>query len=348
MDDKISVDHQSCFMESGGYFPIIAKHDKTLFVFCRTGAGHLGKNGKIAVLSSLDGLDWHYKGTVEKENSDIRNPAVYIFHNGKILLALYRYNAYDDKGICQPSKNNSPHNYDLVFFSSDDGGVSWKEQINTNLDKVYGRIGKASPHGKMFLYNNQLLLPVYNKEGCFLLSTKDDGHSWDIFSHIAKDLLEPFVIKTPNNELAAVMRTRRKSRFEEASLVSIYRNNRWTEPVCVTDPLQHPAGLLILSNNQLLLYYADRNFENQRILVKLSADNGQTWSRAIQVGDVFHNCDFGYPSTIELTEGTLLSVFYAKQSENPHFYFGNMDFYDCKNARGHCYQYSLRRLLELV
>jgi hypothetical protein len=332
-------------MESGGYFPILAKHENTIFVFCRTGAGHLGKNGKIAVLSSLDGLDWHYKGTVEKDNADIRNPAVYIFPDGKILLALYRYNAYDEKGMCSPSKNKSPNNYDLLFFTSDDGGATWKEQGGTNLDKVYGDIGKVSPHGKMFLYKGELLLPVYNKLGCFLLSSKDDGQSWDIFSHIS-DLLEPFVTEMPNNELIAVMRAGRKSPFGEASLVSIYRNNEWTEPVCVTERMQHPAGLLVLSNNQLLLYYGDRNFGNQRILVKLSADNGQTWSRAIQVGDSFQNCDFGYPSTIELPEGKLLSVFYAKQSDDPYFYFGNMEFYDCKNAKGYCYQYSLRRLLE--
>ena len=111
MDNTLSVDHQSCFMESGGYFSILAKHEKTMFIFCRTGAGHLGKNGKIAVLSSLDGLDLHYKGTVEKENSDIRNPAVLIFPDGKILLALYRYNAYNEKGMCSPSKNSSPHNF---------------------------------------------------------------------------------------------------------------------------------------------------------------------------------------------------------------------------------------------
>jgi hypothetical protein len=106
MDNILSVDHKSCFLESGGYFPILAKHEKTMFIFCRTGAGHLGKNGKIAVLSSLDGLDWHYRGIVEKDYADIRNPAVHIFPDGKILLALYRYNAYDGKGMCSPSKNN--------------------------------------------------------------------------------------------------------------------------------------------------------------------------------------------------------------------------------------------------
>jgi len=346
MDDKISVDNQSCFLESGGYFPVITKHENTLFVFCRTGAGHLGKNGKIAVLTSLDGLDWHYKGTAEKENADIRNPAVHIFPDGKILLALYKYNAYNDKGFCSPSENHTPHN--LVFFVSDNGGVSWKEQNDTDLDKVYCNSGTVSPHGKMFQYNGQLLLPGYNKKGCFLLSSKDNGHSWDVFSHIAQDLLEPFVTVTKNNELAAVMRSGRKSRFGEASLVSIYRNNKWTEPVCVTDRLQHPANLLVLSNNQLLLSFSDRNYENQRILVKLSADNGQTWSRAIQVGDNFQNCDFGYPSTIELTEGTILSVFYAKQSENPYFYFGNPDLYDYKNAKGYCYHYSLKNLMKLA
>ena len=306
------------------------------------------KTEKISIFSSSNGIDWHFRGTAAKENSDIRNPSVFIFPDGKMLLALYKYNVYNEKGICSPSENKSPYNYGLLFFISDDGGKTWKEQGNNNTEKVYAKIGTASPHGRMFFYNDQLLLPVFNKMGCFLLSSNDNGNTWDIFSQIANELLEPFVVKTPNNELAAVMRSGRKSKYGEASLLSFYRNNKWTELVCVTDPLQHPANLLVLADNRLLLTYGDRNFENQRILAKLSKDMGLTWSNALQVGKSFKNCDFGYPSTIEINEGKLITAFYAKQCENPWFYFGNPELYEYLNAYGYYYHWSLELLSEQV
>jgi hypothetical protein len=292
------------------------------------------------MLSSPNGVDWFCKGVISKTGMDIRNPSVYVFPNGKILLAAYKYNVYNSKGICAPAENQSPKNFDLLFFVSEDNGTTWLEK-EPDLSNVYSKIGKVSPHGRMFIYKNKLLLPVYNRDGSFLLSTQTNGDRWDVFSHIAGGLLEPFVIKTVNDVLIAVMRAGIKSKFGESSLISRYAGDTWTEPVIVTENLQHPACLLLLSNNQLLLTYSDRNFENQRILIKTSKDNGLTWSKAVQVGRSFKNCDFGYPSTLELQDGVLLTVFYAKPSKNPYFYFSNPELYDNMEAKGYYYRYSL-------
>jgi hypothetical protein len=259
------------------------------------------------------------------------------------MLAVYKYNVYNSKGISSPSENQSQENFDLLLFISKDNGITWTEK-KSSLDSIYDKIGKVSPHGKMFMFKNKLVLPVYNRNGSFLLTSQDNGGCWEIFTHIAKDLLEPFVVKTPDDKLIAVMRSGRKGKFGEASLITRYSENKWSEPVCVTENLQHPACLLFLSNRQLLLTYSDRNIENQRILTKISEDNGITWSKAVQIGPGFHHCDFGYPSSIEINNGMILTVFYAKPSNNPYFYFNNPDLYDNTETKGHCYQYSLEKL----
>jgi hypothetical protein len=100
---------------------------------------------------------------------------------------------------------------------------------------------------------------------------------------------------------------------------------------------------LVLSDNKLLLSYSDRNYERQRILLKSSNDNGLSWSKEIQIGETYKNCDFGYPSTVEITPGMLLTVFYLNRTENPYFYFANPDFYTDTHAKGCYYMYSLDR-----
>ncbi|MCL2758822.1 MAG: glycoside hydrolase [Treponema sp.] len=332
MSEKIILNH---FMEKGGFFPLVIKHVDTVFVFCRVGAGHLGKNGQITVLSSADGTVWQRRGTIAKTNSDIRNPSAFIFPNGKMIVSAYKYNVYDENGFSAPAKNNSPHNYDILIFSSDDGGYTWTE-TSADFSSVIKEIGKPSPHGVMFMFNNRLLMPVYNREGAFLLAANDDGSKWEIFSQIAPNMLEPFVVKTQKNNLVAVMRSLRKGPYAEASMISRFENSKWTEPAPITEPMQHPASLLQLQNGKILLTYGDRNYENQRILIKTSDNDGLSWGSEKQLGESFKNCDFGYPTTAELTPNNLLTVFYVNQMENPYFYYGNEGFYSDTNAKG-CY-----------
>jgi hypothetical protein len=265
------------FIENGGFFPVITKHNAYVYVFCRTNAGHLGRFGKIKVLISTNGLDWYPQGLIQKENSDVRNPSVYIFPDGEMLVSAYKYNVYNNKGIASPSELSSPKNIELLLFSSKDNGKTWQEEYNA-FDTIYEEIGRASPYGQMLHYNQKVLMPVYNKKGTFLLSSVDRGKNWGIFCRIAKDTLEPSVAVTRDNELLAVLRAGLNSPEGAVSFISRYTNNKWTMPVSITEAMQHPANLLTLSNGQILLTYSDRNPEQQRILVKLSSDNGRTWS----------------------------------------------------------------------
>ena len=328
------------FIENGGFFPLAVKHADTVFVFCRTGAGHLGQTGKIAALASVNGTEWKKLGVISKKNTDVRNPSAVIFPDGKMLLAAYKYNVYGKNGISSPSKYQSPDYRDTFIFSSDDGGHNWIE-AQANFKQVTDKIGKVSPHGSMLLFNNRLLMPAYNGRGAFLLASKNSGIDWEIHSQIAAEMHEPYVAKTPSNTLIAVMRSGRKSKWAEASLISRFTGGQWAEPVAVTEPMQHPASLLALSNGGILLSYSDRNYERQRIMLKLSDDEGLTWGKERQLGGQFENCDFGYPSTVEIEPGKLLTVFYVNRIENPYFYFANPGLYSDAHVKGCYYLYSL-------
>ena len=335
--------YQDFFIIGGGFFPVLAKHNDNIYCFCRTNAGHLGRFGEITIMISTNGLDWYEKGIIKKENSDIRNPSVFILPNGEILVSAYKYNVYNEAGFSSPKKLSSPENLEPLLFFSKDNGETWKQKQHA-FDNIYTEIDQFSPHGQMLFYKEKLLMPVYNKLGAFLLSSTNEGENWEIFSHIAKNTHEPSVVVTPNNNLTAVLRTAPGDQRGRLSLISHYINNEWTTPTAITEPMQFPASLLTLSNNQILLTYSDRNIEHQRILAKLSSDNGQTWGPSVQISETFQNCDFGYPSTIEIAEGNLLTTFYANLIQNPRFHFKNLDFYNSAEAIGYYCSYSLKEL----
>ena len=95
----------------------------------------------------------------------------------------------------------------------------------------------------------------------------------------------------------------------------------WSKPVQILSREGGaPAHLLKHSSGLLISTYGYRG-EPMRtppfgIKVMFSSDNGETWSQSedIYVNDI--SLDLGYPSTVELADGSLLTVFYAHLDAN--------------------------------
>jgi len=86
----------------------------------------------------------------------------------------------------------------------------------------------------------------------------------------------------------------------------------WSEPHPVCFGL--PSHLLRLRDGRLLMTYGHRRppFGNQ---ARLSSDHGKTWSEAIILSGDGKGGDLGYPSTVELGDGSLLTVWYESMKE---------------------------------
>jgi hypothetical protein len=70
-----------------------------------------------------------------------------------------------------------------------------------------------------------------------------------------------------------------------------------------------PSHLLRLRDGRLLMSYGYRRtpFGNQ---ARVSNDQGLTWSKALTISDDGVGGDLGYPSTVQLADDSLLSVWY--------------------------------------
>lgn len=76
-----------------------------------------------------------------------------------------------------------------------------------------------------------------------------------------------------------------------------------------------PAHLLKHSSGVLISAYGYRE-KPYGIRVMLSTDNGRTWQTDNVIYDSGADDDLGYPATVELPDGSLLTVFYAHTKES--------------------------------
>jgi hypothetical protein len=74
-----------------------------------------------------------------------------------------------------------------------------------------------------------------------------------------------------------------------------------------------PSFLTRLNDDRLLMSYGHRRkpFGNQ---ARLSSDEGQTWSEPMIISGDGAGGDLGYPSTVQLSDGSLLTVWYENMA----------------------------------
>jgi hypothetical protein len=86
----------------------------------------------------------------------------------------------------------------------------------------------------------------------------------------------------------------------------------WNHRKKLTDAQQHPGHLTRLSDNRLLVTYGNRTSPGG-VDVRFSSDEGLTWSDPLRV--VACEGDRGYPSSVQLPDGQVLTAYYAQRIE---------------------------------
>jgi len=77
-----------------------------------------------------------------------------------------------------------------------------------------------------------------------------------------------------------------------------------------------PSHLLRLRNGRLLMSYSYRRTPIG-IQARLSEDSGKSWSDPIRITSNGVTGDMGYPSTVEATDGTMITVWYEVLKGSP-------------------------------
>ncbi len=201
---------------------------------------------------------------------------------------------------------------------STDGGLTWSPRYDCLV---------SSPHGPIQLRNGWLLYAgkqLWSKPARVgVCLSKDDGRSWQWLSEIP---LRDGDSYTGYHELHAVdvgkghivLQIRNHNKRNVGETLQCESNNggkSWSTPHAI-GVWGLPSHLLRLGDGRLLMTFGHRRapLGNQ---ARISKDQGRTWSESIRISEDAVSGDLGYPSTVQLDDGTLLSVWYETMRGSP-------------------------------
>ncbi len=130
-----------------------------------------------------------------------------------------------------------------------------------------------------------------------------------------EDYHELHAVEAPSGKLIVHIRNHNKANSRETLQThSTDGGATWAVPYSI-GVWGLPSHLLRLRDGRLLMSYGHRRkpYGNQ---ARLSEDEGKTWSEALTISSDADNYDLGYPSTVELTDGRLLSIWYERRPGN--------------------------------
>ena len=310
-----------------GYFPVlITTGANSLAVVYRTGAAHYGLLGTLATSRSEDGgQSWSAAIEIAPRGLDVRNPAFGTSTTGAWLLAYWQasVNCYPLDAETGERTWNVPTEVasdDLFIVRSSDRGAHW----TTPMPYRSKLLRWCSPFGRIVASaDGTLLLAAYgpprtssdNKRfDSIIIRSHDDGRTWGEESLVSTNTSELALAYLKDELLVGVVR---HADGHCVQVASADHGRTWNQPLAVTDAMQHPADICRLASGRVLLTFGRR----QRPLgagALISDDQGATWDRdreAMLASDGIGN-DVGYPSTVQLADGTIVTAMYfAKGSE---------------------------------
>jgi sialidase-1 len=198
---------------------------------------------------------------------------------------------------------------------SEDGGRTWQTPVRTV---------STAPHGPIQLRDGRLLYVGIGKaDGASAVTVEqsaDDGRTWNVIATIPKPatgmagLSEPHVVELTSGKLLAMIRNEPKDRTQCFLLQSESTDGgkTWSPPRS-TGIWGYPPHLIQLKNGWVVVSYGYRREPfGERACV--SRDEGSTWDLANEI--VLHGApspDLGYPSTVQLDDGSLLTTYYQAE-----------------------------------
>ncbi|MGN0634724.1 MAG: sialidase family protein [Acutalibacteraceae bacterium] len=202
---------------------------------------------------------------------------------------------------------------------SEDYGVTWSDAIQVPV---------SSPHGPTLCRDGSLLYlgkEMYSngavaEKSISAYASRDGGYTWEYLSTLSLpqgtnsgNFHEPYGIELPDGRLFGAVRAEGNNvphGFTMYTTVSTDGGKSWSALAC-TDVSGSPPHLLLHSSGALICSYGRREKPfGEHAMV--SYDYGKTWAEDYVIDDNTQDNDLGYPASVELADGSILTVYYQK------------------------------------
>ena len=306
--------------------------------------GHICPFGKAMICYSRDeGETWSGQSVVIDTPLDDRDAGISVFGNGDVIVTSFNNSAAAQRNYFK-RRDKSDINLPLIGSYLDilekDPEIEKKYlgstfKISKNGGYTFGEFRRSpvtSPHGPVIMPDGNLLYVGNRYDGqtaesnaeeyfidCYKLSSQCE---FEYLSTIEAVQPEPGKSKCENCEPHAVVLPDGKIivhiRMDGGGFFTIYQSESRDGGKTFTKP--HPIGLehgspphLTLHSSGVLIssYGYRREPYGQRVM--FSRDGGQNWNADYILRADGNDGDLGYPATVELKNGSLLTVYYQAE-----------------------------------
>lgn len=316
----------SVAVDGKGNWPhlLLLPNDEILAVFYNHPSHGFGR-GDVELWASEDGgRTWRFRSQVSDHGDDPghcrMNHAVGRTAAGRVVVLVSGWSEGRRLPIL-PAQ---------VCVSCDDGRT-WSRHQLANNDIPFGSI-VLTPDGS-------LTCGMYSaapRAACRLHVSRDDGRSWTAEGTLGADEMtsETALLRRRDGTWLAAARSATASRL---CLYSSTDDGRtWRGPRRAPLP-GFPGDLLELADGRILLLAEQRDSDPpcSGITACLSSDRGETWSPYATLISVPWNSDHGYPSSVQLSEGTIVTAYYWGGRAGEGQYGGRTDLPDNRGLPWH-------------
>ena len=297
---------------------------------------HICPFGKvIAVRSTDEGKTWTAPEVILDTPLDDRDGGIMTFGEKGVMVATFNNTPSFQRKQCQ-----SQPTYANAYLDAVEKKGGWEKYLGSSLvisndgGKTFGEpviVPISSPHGPCelndgtILYVGRLFDDVNSVSHIECHTVSPDGKTEfrSRIEDIAPDLLscEPHAIQLPSGRIVVHIRVQHIGASSGRSPVftiyqSVSDDNGYTfsKPVQLLDNLGgSPAHLIRHSSGALISVYGHRRAPFG-IKVMFSYDEGETWDIDNVIADEEPSGDLGYPASVELENGNVLTVYYSRES----------------------------------
>jgi hypothetical protein len=313
-----------------------------LLVYSGGREAHVCPFGRVELMRSNDGGEnWSFPRVLLDSPIDDRDSGVLETAKGTLLVATFTSLAYasrlEQAGMTGPDgdlawSKEKLNRWRAVherlaaadresllgswMMRSTDGGNWWSAPYRCPVNTPHGPIqvsdgrllyiGTTAPDGR----------DQQQVGGIAVYTSTDDGQSWGSLADIParpddspRQYSEPHAVETVDGALVAHIRFRDRLGERETLQTESYDGGKtWSIPRSI-GVRGFPSHLLRLEDGRLLMTHGHRR-RPLGVQARLSQDNARTWSEAIILSGDGTSTDVGYPSTVELDDGSLLTVWY--------------------------------------
>lgn len=333
-----------------GYFawPSIAKADDGALYVAASGLRnrHVGPYGRNVLFTSADeGRNWSSPRVVNDSPLDDRDTGIVCFPGSNRMLISWfapvfrrltsRQDLGDEGALLQPGFTWITDKAVAACFGSwvkvsEDGGLTWSNPIRSRLTAPHGPIlladGSLLYFGKVFTEN-----PKEFGSGAGAIQaarSTDNGYTWEALGTVPlidgtseENYHEPHIVELEDGKLVGLIRV--QNRGEEHSVEAVGIPTFSLAQTVSTDGgrtfsraeslgfhgspphlLRHSSGALVAVYGYRLQPYGQR--------AAISTDGGSTWEYDYILRDDGPDHDLGYPASVELADGSILTIYYQK------------------------------------